>query len=130
MGLFDLLQEADMRPEGLLGVIVGGHGKIDAMRYYRGDDARGCAGLRPRSGRRRAWRRRGAATWVILEAGGDPKGGGPARAPEFYTQWLPSRVCARGRAIIESYLIDTSGCGSRSKRKDESMAEAMRRQTR
>ncbi len=111
MGLFDLLREADMRPEGLLGVIVGGQGeKSDAMRYYRAVtthvDVPGCARVRAPEGMETV--EVPAATWAILEAGGDPKEAVQRVHREFYTQWLPSSGYVLADApIIESYLIDT-----------------------
>lgn len=108
--LFDLLKKTDYRPEGLLGVIQGGRcAAEEAMWYYQGVtawvDAPDVARTERPEGLRALEIPR--ATWVILEANGDPRTAVPPVHRQFYTQWLPaSGYALADLPVLESYMTD------------------------
>lgn len=108
--LFALLQQTDYRPAGILGVAVGGRGEgSEFVDYYQGVttwvDAPDVKWVSAPEGMETV--EFPEATWVIIEANGDPFEVIQPIHKRFYSEWLPtSGYRLADLPVIESYLTD------------------------
>ena len=108
--LHEVFKQADYRPEGFLGVSVGGIGSAsDMVDYYvavtTDVDVPDVKKVEAPEGMEEY--HVPAATWVIIEANGDPFAVMQPLLKSFYRDWLPSSgYKLADLPTLESYMMD------------------------